>query len=95
MAENSRSQDTSGCQRVFDDLQHFLDVPLKVRAQLGSCNMKIREILELKRDSIVELPKSAGENMEILINGKLVAFGEVLEMEGNAGIRLTDLYTPS
>ncbi len=94
MADNSKSQDTSG-QRVFEDLQHFLDISLKVRAQLGSCNMKIREILELKRDSIVELPKSAGENMDIFINDKLVAYGEVLEMEGNAGIRLTDLYTPS
>ncbi len=94
MAENSKSHDTSG-QRVFEDLQHFLDISLKVRAQLGSCNMKIREILELKRDSIVELPKSAGENMDIFINGKLVAYGEVLEMEGNAGIRLTDLHTPS
>jgi len=95
MADNSRSQDASGCQRVLDDVQHFLDVPLKIRAQLGSCNMKIREILELKRDSIVELPKSAGENIDIFINGKLVAYGEVLEMEGNAGIRLTDLHTPS
>jgi flagellar motor switch protein FliN len=95
MADNSRSQDPSGCQKVFDDVQHFLDVPLIIRAQLGSCNMKIREILELKRDSIVELPKSAGENIDIFINDKLVAYGEVLEMEGNAGIRLTDLHTPS
>ena len=51
-------------------------------------DMKPRSFSE---QSIIELPKSAGENIDILINKRLVAFGEVLEMEGNAGIRLTNL----
>lgn len=70
---------------------HFLDIPLNVRIQLGQRFLKIREILQLREQSIIELPKSAGENIDILVNGKLVAYGEVLEMEGNAGIRLTNL----
>jgi flagellar motor switch protein FliN/FliY len=53
--------------------------------------MKIREILQLQLSSIIELPKSAGENVDVLINDRLIAFGEVLELEGSTGIRLTDL----
>ncbi len=55
--------------------------------------MKVREILQLKQDSILDLPKSAGENLDVYISGKLVAYGEVLEMEARTGIRLTDLHT--
>jgi flagellar motor switch protein FliN/FliY len=55
--------------------------------------MKVRELLLLRPDSLLELPKSAGENVDIFINGRLVGYGEVLEMEGSAGIRLTDIYT--
>ncbi len=73
------------------EVTHYLDIPMKVRIQLGQRLLKIREILQLKEQSIIELPKSAGENIDILVNGRLVAFGEVLEMEGNAGIRLTNL----
>lgn len=93
MAERPKNLDSQGYQRVFESVQHYLDVPLHVTAQLGRCRMKIRQILELKEDSIVELPKSAGENIDVLVNGQLIAFGEVLEMEGAAGIRLTDLFT--
>jgi flagellar motor switch protein FliN/FliY len=52
--------------------------------------MKVRDILQLQASSIVELPKSAGENVDILMNNRLIAFGEVLELEGCTGIRLTD-----
>jgi flagellar motor switch protein FliN/FliY len=72
-------------------MQHFLDVPIKITIQLASCKMKIREILQLQLSSIIELPKSAGENVDVLINDRLIAFGEVLELEGSTGIRLTDL----
>ena len=82
--QNAKSQDSIA-------VGHFLDVPLRVRIQLGQKYLRIREILQLKEQSIIELPKSAGENIDILVNGRLVAYGEVLEMEGNAGIRLTNL----
>ena len=48
-------------------MQHFLDVPMKITIQLASCKMKIREILQLQLSSIIELPKSAGENVDVLL----------------------------
>jgi len=91
MAENATEQEKGSISKEEAEVAHYLDVPMKVRIRLGQRDLKIREILQLKQQSIIELPKSAGENIDILINGKLVAYGEVLEMEGNAGIRLTNL----
>jgi flagellar motor switch protein FliN/FliY len=91
MAETPTDQEHKAGSQESTAVNHFLDIPLKVRIQLGQRYLKIRDILLLKEQSIIELPKSAGENIDILVNGKLVAFGEVLEMEGNAGIRLTNL----
>jgi flagellar motor switch protein FliN/FliY len=77
------------------EVTHLLDVPLKVTIELGRRSMKVREILHLAQSSIVEFPKSAGESMDIFINGKLIGTGEVVELEGNAGIRLTDFVVNS
>ena len=52
--------------------------------------MKVRDILQLRQRSIVELPKSAGETVDILVNERPIASGEVLELEGATGVRLTD-----
>lgn len=93
MSENPVVQDSAALQRAMEEVAHFLDVPMKVGIQLGHRNMKVREILQLKPESIVELPKSAGENVDIFINGKLIACGEVLQMEGSAGVRLTDIVS--
>jgi len=75
----------------MEEVRHFLDIPIKVTVQLAQCSMKVRDILQLQPSSIVELPKSAGENVDILMNERQIAFGEVLELEGSTGIRLTDL----
>ncbi len=95
MNEPESPAETVCVNKVFEEVAHYLDVPLKVTIQLGSREMKIREILRLKQNSIVELPKSAGENIDVHVNGKPVAYGEVIDMEGNARIRLTDLCTTS
>lgn len=93
MNESAKVQDTSTYQTILDEIRHYADVPLKISVILGQREMKVRELLLLRPDSLLELPKSAGENVDILINGRLVGYGEVLEMEGSAGIRLTDIYT--
>jgi flagellar motor switch protein FliN/FliY len=71
---------------------NYLDIPMHVTLEIGRKNMKVRDILTLKPQSVVEVMKAAGENLDVLINGKLVAFGEILEMDNKAGIRLTDFY---
>ena len=93
MNESAKAQDTSTSQTILDEIRHYADVPLKISVILGQREMKVRELLLLRPDSLLELPKSAGENVDIFINGRLVGYGEVLEMEGSAGIRLTDIYT--
>jgi flagellar motor switch protein FliN/FliY len=91
MSESQNVSDAPSYERTAEELQHFLDIPLKVGIQLGQRSMKVRDILRLQPNSIVDLPKSAGENVDILINGRIIAFGEVMELEGSTGIRVTDL----
>ena len=80
-------------EKAMEALQHFLNIPIKITIQLAGRTMKVRDILQLQKDSIVELPKSAGEYVDILMNERLIAFGEIMELEGSTGIRLTDLHT--
>ena len=68
-----------------------MDVPLDVTVELGRTSKKIKEILEFQPGSIVELNKLAGETMDILINGKFVARGEVVVIDENFAVRITDI----
>lgn len=71
----------------------LLDVPLEVTVELGRTRMQIRELLELGRGSIVELDKVAGEPVEIYVNGKLIAKGEVVTIDENFGVKITDIVS--
>jgi flagellar motor switch protein FliN/FliY len=93
MADSTKMQDPVEYLKALEEVQLYLDVPMKVSIELGRRSMKVREILQLKENSIVELVRSAGENIDIYVNNRLIAYGEVLEMEGSAGIRLTDIFT--
>lgn len=77
-----------------DEFAPFFNVPLSIRVEVGRRSLKVRELLRLRRESILVLPKSAGENVDILVNGTLIGYGEVVEMEGKAGVRITDIYGP-
>ena len=73
----------------------ILDVPLQISVELGKTRKKIQEILELSPGSIVELDKMAGEPVDILVNGKIIAKGEVVVIDDAFGVRITDILTPS
>ncbi|MBI2604941.1 MAG: flagellar motor switch protein FliN [Deltaproteobacteria bacterium] len=75
-------------------LDFILDIPLKVTVELGRTKMLIRDILQLTQGSVVELSKFAGEPLEVLVNEKLVARGEVVVVNEKFGIRLTDIISP-
>lgn len=72
----------------------ILDVPLQVTVELGSARMKIKEILELGLGSVIELDKLAGDPVDIYVNGKLIAKGEVVVIDENFGIKVTDIISP-
>lgn len=75
------------------NLNLLLDIPLKVTVELGRTSKQIREILELSHGSIIELDKLAGEPVDILVNNKLIAKGEVVVIEENFGVRVTDIIS--
>ncbi len=75
-------------------LEFVLDIPLEFSVELGKAKMPVSELLGLKIGSTIELDKLAGEPMEIFINRKLVARGEIVVIKENLGVRLTDIITP-
>jgi flagellar motor switch protein FliN/FliY len=87
-AEDSRLAKTD-----FSKLKMILDVPLKVSVELGRTKMLVNDLLQLGQGSVIELDKIAGEPMEILINDKLVAMGEVVVVNEKFGVRLTDVVS--
>ncbi len=76
------------------ELEFILDIPLNVSAELGRSKLLINEILQLGQGSVIELDKLAGEPLEILVNGKLIARGEAVVINDKFGVRLTDIISP-
>ena len=76
---------------VDPNIALLLDVPLQVTVELGRTRKLIRDILELSPGSVIELDKLAGEAVDILVNGKLIAKGEVVVIDENFGVRITEI----
>lgn len=77
------------------DLEMIMDIPVKLSVELGRTRLTIKQLLELAQGSVVELDGLPGEPMDILINGYLIAQGEVVVVEDKFGIRITEIITPS
>jgi flagellar motor switch protein FliN len=78
-----------------NDISMVLDIPVTLSVELGRTKVPIKYILQLAQGSIVELDALAGEPMDVLVNGYLIAQGEVVVVNEKFGIRLTDIVTPS
>ncbi len=78
-----------------NDLNMILDIPVQLTVELGRTRIPIKHILQLAQGSVVELETMAGEPMDVLVNGFLIAQGEVVVVNDKFGIRLTDIVTPS
>lgn len=92
--QNPNAATNRGPQPPVQSLDFILDVPLKLTVELGRSRMAVREILQLAQGSVVELTKFAGEPLEVLVNDKLIARGEVVVVNEKFGIRLTDIISP-
>jgi flagellar motor switch protein FliN/FliY len=77
------------------DLDLILDIPVALTVELGRTKIPIKHILQLAQGSVIELDAMAGEPMDVLVNGCLIAQGEVVVVNDKFGIRLTDIVTPS
>jgi flagellar motor switch protein FliN/FliY len=78
-----------------NDIDMILDIPVQMTVELGRTKIAIRNLLQLAQGSVVELDGLAGEPMDVLVNGCLIAQGEVVVVNDKFGIRLTDIITPS
>jgi flagellar motor switch protein FliN/FliY len=80
---------------VPSNLDMILDIPVQLTVELGRTKIAIRNLLQLAQGSVVELDGLAGEPMDVLVNGCLIAQGEVVVVNDKFGIRLTDIITPA
>lgn len=77
------------------DMDLIMDIPVTLSMELGSTEIAIRNLLQLTQGSVVELDRFAGEPLDVLVNGTLIAHGEVVVVNDKYGIRLTDVVSPS
>jgi flagellar motor switch protein FliN/FliY len=80
---------------VMSELDMILDIPVHLTVELGRTRIAIKNLLQLAHGSVVELDAMAGEPMDVLVNGTLIAQGEVVVVNDKFGIRLTDIITPT
>ncbi|MDH4190796.1 MAG: flagellar motor switch protein FliN [Betaproteobacteria bacterium] len=85
----------TGASGATQDIDMILDIPVQLTVELGRTRVPIKQILQLAQGSVVELDGLAGEPMDVLVNGCLIAQGEVVVVNDKFGIRLTDIVTPS
>ncbi|MBC8945352.1 MULTISPECIES: flagellar motor switch protein FliN [Xenorhabdus] len=90
--ENLEPQDALS---QLSDIDLIMDIPVKLSVELGRTKMTIKQLLKLSQGSVVSLDGLAGEPLDILINGYLIAQGEVVVVSDKYGIRITDIITPS
>ncbi|WP_198951465.1 flagellar motor switch protein FliN [Pigmentiphaga sp. NML080357] len=81
--------------KTVNDIEIIMDIPVTLTVELGRTRIPIKQILQLAQGSVVELDGLAGEPMDVMVNGCLIAQGEVVVVNDKFGIRLTDIVTPS
>lgn len=86
--------DPAAARRVEQSLEVVLDIPVTLSMELGRTRLSIRELLQLAQGSVVKLDRPAGEPLDILVNGCLIARGEVVVVNERFGVRITDIVSP-
>jgi flagellar motor switch protein FliN/FliY len=86
---------SSNAAATHNDIDFILDIPVQLTVELGRTKIAIKNLLQLAQGSVVELDGMAGEPMDVLVNGCLIAQGEVVVVNDKFGIRLTDIISPS
>lgn len=98
VASTAKFQEFSGRSsptETHNDIDFILDIPVQLTVELGRTKIAIKNLLQLAQGSVVELDGLAGEPMDVLVNGCLIAQGEVVVVNDKFGIRLTDIVTPA
>lgn len=89
-------REEGGAQALSEaNLEVILDVPVTISMEIGRTQITIRHLLQLNQGSVIELDRLAGESLDVLVNGTLIAHGEVVVVNDKFGIRLTDVISPA
>jgi flagellar motor switch protein FliN/FliY len=86
---------TPANKKINPDLDVILDIPVTISMEVGRTSITIRNLLQLNQGSVIELDRLAGEPLDVLVNGTLIAHGEVVVVNEKFGIRMTDVISPS
>ncbi|MCP5160357.1 MAG: flagellar motor switch protein FliN [Hahellaceae bacterium] len=89
------SASAGGAKAISPDLDVILDIPVTISMEVGNTQIPIRNLLQLNQGSVIELDRLAGEPLDVLVNGTLIAHGEVVMVNEKFGIRLTDVVSPT
>lgn len=92
--ENDSTTELESRSASAKNLEVVLDIPVRLSMEVGNTNISIRKLLQLNKGSIVELTRTAGEPLDVLVNGTLVAQGEVVVVNDKFGVRLLDVISP-
>ncbi len=93
--ENLQDTGVRGSSANSPNMDVILDIPVTLSMEVGSTNISIRNLLQLNQGSVIELDRLAGEPLDVLVNGTLIAHGEVVVVNEKFGIRLTDVISPA
>ncbi len=93
-AEDASTNELEARSASAKNLEVVLDIPLRLSMEVGNTKISIRKLLQLNKGSIVELTRTAGEPLDVLVNGTLVAQGEVVVVNDKFGVRLLDVISP-
>lgn len=94
LAEKIQAGDNAADKLKIQNLDFILDIPLQVTVELGRKKVFIKDLIQYGQGAVIELDKLAGESLEVLANGKMIAKGEVVVVNEKFGIRLTDIISP-
>lgn len=92
--ELDNGESAAGSPRADVNLDLVLDIPVDVSLRVGSTDISIRDLVSLVEGSVISLDQDAGEPMDVLVNGTLIAHGEIVVVDDQYGVRLTDVVTP-
>jgi len=93
-SQNANMAPSEASQQGARSLDMILDIPMQVTVELGRTKLAIKELLQLSQGSIIELNKMAGDHLEVFVNNKLIARGEVVVVNDRFGIRVSEILSP-
>jgi flagellar motor switch protein FliN len=95
VALSAQCPDEPKLEQQVRSLDLILDIPMQVTVELGRTRMPIKEVIQLSQGSVIELSKLAGEHLEVFVNSKLVAKGEVVVVNEKFGVRISEVLSPA